>query len=74
MKNNSIFRKLEVILLVIILVASNISICDNVQASAAGKPGKPKISLSITEDGYGINVNISKTTGADGYRIYIMSN
>ncbi len=40
---------------------------------AASKPKKPKISLSITEDGYRIKVNISKTTGADGYRIYIMS-
>ncbi len=73
MKNISILKKLGIILLVTILVASNISICDNVQASAAEKPGKPKISLSISEDGYGINVNISKTTGADGYRIYIMS-
>ena len=69
MKEWSVMQKVGAMLLVIILVISSICLNDNEKISAAEKPKKPKISLSVTENGCGITVRIAKTKGATGYKV-----
>ncbi|MCR5206397.1 MAG: DUF6273 domain-containing protein [Lachnospiraceae bacterium] len=64
---NSFIRKTIVLLLVTVFIISLLPDLKNV--SAASKPSKPKISVSVSDDGSTVTLTIKKTKRAEGYEI-----
>jgi hypothetical protein len=46
---------------------------NEVTVNATAKPAKPKITVKVAKNGTDVKITISKTTGADGFRIYMVA-
>ena len=65
-------RFLSFILLAVV-VFSYFFAANEVSVNAAAKPTKPKITAKVAKNGTDVKITISKTTGADGFRIYMVA-
>ncbi len=65
-------RFLSFILLAVV-VFSYFFAANEVSVNAVAKPAKPKITAKVAKNGTDVKITISKTTGADGFRIYMVA-
>ncbi len=60
-------------MLLAFVVFSYFFAANEVSVNAAAKPAKPKITAKVAKNGKDVKIIINKTTGADGFRIYMVA-
>jgi hypothetical protein len=66
-------KRLLSFMLLAFVVFSCFFTANEVSVNAAAKPAKPKITAKVAKNGTDVKITISKTTGADGFRIYMVA-
>ena len=66
-------KRLLSFMLLAFVVFSYFFTTNEVSVNAATKPAKPKITAKVAKNGTDVKITISKTTGADGFRIYMVA-
>ena len=66
---STVFKKTAIMLTVILFTLCSVAVVPVSATSASSKPAKPVISAQVLENGHDVEITISATNGAQGYKI-----